>query len=141
MKNLTEQTKPVKLKEIIRGWQLVDVSGRVLGRVAPEISRFLQGKNKTNYVFYLDTGDYVVVINAKKIVITGRKSQTKIYTRYSGYPGGLKTINFSSLLEKNPGIIIKNAVSGMLPKNKFRDERLKDYLYFRMKIIHTKTSL
>lgn len=130
MKNLTQQTKPVKLKEIKRDWHLVDVSGRVLGRVAPEISLFLQGKNKVNYVPYLDTGDYVVVINAKKIVITGRKSQTKIYTRYSGYPGGLKTINFSSLLEKNPEMVIKNAVSGMLPKNKFRDERLKRLFVF-----------
>ncbi|MFH0979609.1 MAG: 50S ribosomal protein L13 [Candidatus Roizmanbacteria bacterium] len=125
MKNLTQQTKPVKLKEIKRNWHLVDVSGRVLGRVAPEISRFLQGKNKVNYVPYLDTGDYVVVINIKKVVITGRKSQTKVYTRYSGYPGGLKTVSFNSILEKNPGMIIKIAVSGMLPKNKFRDERLK----------------
>lgn len=130
MKNLTQQTKPVKLKEIKTDWHLIDVSGRVLGRVAPEISRFLQGKNKVNYVPYLDTGDYVVVINAKKIVITGRKSQTKVYTSYSGYPGGLKTINFSSLLEKNPERIIKNAVSGMLPKNKFRDERLKRLFVF-----------
>lgn len=130
MKNLTKQTNPVKSADIKREWHLIDAQGLVLGRIAPEISRYLQGKNKTSYVPYLDTGDYVVVVNAKKVVITGRKSQTKKYTSYSGYPGGLKTVSFSTLLDKNPGMVIKHAVSGMLPKNKFRDDRLNRLFVF-----------
>ena len=130
MKNLSQQTKPVKLKEVKRVWHLVDLSGKVLGRMAPEIARFLQGKNKANYVSYLDTGDYVVAVNARRVVVTDKKSQTKVYTHYSGYPGGLKTVSFGSLLKKNPGFVIKNAVSGMLPKNKFRQERLKRLFIF-----------
>ena len=130
MKNLSQQTKPVKLKEVKRVWHLVDLSGKVLGRMAPEIARFLQGKNKANYVSYLDTGDYVVAVNARRVVVTGKKSQTKVYTHYSGYPGGLKTVSFATLLKKNPGFVIKNAVSGMLPKNKFRQERLKRLFIF-----------
>jgi len=131
MKNLTKQTKPVKLKEINRAWHLIDIAGKVLGRVTPDIARLLQGKNKTNYVSYLDLGDYVVVVNAEKMLISGKKSETKTYTRYSGYPGGLKKINYKDLLKKNPGMIIKHAVSGMLPKNKFRDERLKRLFVFK----------
>ena len=78
MKNLTQQTKPVKLKEIQRGWHLIDVKGRVLGRIASEITRLLQGKNKANYVSYLDMGDNVVIINSKKDILTGKKSQKKV---------------------------------------------------------------
>lgn len=125
MKKLTQQTKSVKEKDIKREWHLIDVSGKILGRIVPLIAKLLQGKNKKNYVSYLDMGDNVVVINAKKIVITGKKSKEKIYTEYSGYPGGLKIKRFSDLIEKNPEYIIKRAVSGMLPKNKFRDQRLK----------------
>lgn len=130
MKNLTKQTNPVKSVEIKREWHLIDAKGAVLGRLVPKISRYLQGKNKTNYVSYLDSGDYVVVINAKKIVITGRKSLTKKYTSYSGYPGGLKKVSYLTLLDKNPALIIKYAVSGMLPKNKFRDNRLNRLFIF-----------
>lgn len=125
MKKPTQQTKPVKAKEIKRNWHLIDAKGQVLGRLTPKIALLLQGKQKVNYVPYLDMGDNVVVINAKQIVLTGKKSQSKIYTRYSGYPGGLKIDKFSDLLENNPEYIIKHAVSGMLPKNKFRDQRLK----------------
>ncbi len=130
MKNPTQQTKPVKAKEINRAWHLFDARGKILGRMAPEISQLLQGKNKVNYVPYLDVGDNVVVINAKKIVISGRKNKTKIYTNYSGYPGGLRKVTYEKLLEENPGLIIKNAVSGMLPKNKFRDIRLNRLFIF-----------
>lgn len=130
MKKITNQTKPIKEKEIKRNWHLIDVKGMILGRIAPKISYYLQGKNKINYVSYLDCGDYVVVINAKKIILTGKKSETKIYTYYSGYPGGLKKIKFNYLLENKPEEIIKRAVSGMLPKNKFRDRRLKRLFVF-----------
>lgn len=125
MKKLTQQTKPVKAKQIKRSWHLIDVGGKILGRIAPKIAHLLQGKHKLDYVPYLDMGDNVVVVNAKKIVLTGKKTQSKIYTRYSGYPGGLKIEKFKDLIEENPEYIIKHAVSGMLPKNKFRDQRLK----------------
>ena len=131
MKKLTKQTKPVKEKEIERGWHLIDVGGKVLGRVAPMIASLLQGKNKANYVPYLDMGDYVVVINASQVVVTGKKGETKIYTRYSGYPGGLKVLKYKDLLNDKPEFIIKHAVSGMLPKNKFRDRRLKRLFVFQ----------
>jgi len=124
MVNITKSTNPTKDKDIKRDWHLVDASKKVLGRFATEIVKFLQGKHKTNYAPYLDNGDYVVVINAKRVQITGRKAETKIYSSYSGYPGGQKNITFANLLEKNPAEIIKRAVSGMLPKNKLRDRRL-----------------
>lgn len=130
MTNLTKQTKPVKEKEITRNWHLIDVSGQILGRVAGKISRLLQGKHKVTYVPYLDSGDYIVVINAKKVKVTGKKSQNKVYTRYSGYPGGLKTITYEKMLAKKPDEIIRRAVSGMLPKNKLRDRRLARLFIF-----------
>lgn len=131
MKNLTKQTKSVKQKEIKRDWHLIDVNGLIVGRIAPKIAKLLQGKNKINYVSYLDLGDYVVVVNAEKILISGRKKETKVYLKYSGYPGGLKKINYKDLLTNNPGEIIRHAVSGMLPKNKFRDERLKRLFIYK----------
>ncbi|MGB9882923.1 MAG: 50S ribosomal protein L13 [Microgenomates group bacterium] len=131
MRNLSKQTNPVKVKNIKREWHLIDVSNQILGRIASKIAYFLQGKNKVNYVPYLDSGDYVVVINAQKIKVTGRKAKDKIYTHYSGYPGGLKEINFEQLLEKKPEEIIRRAVSGMLPKNKFRDQRLKRLFIYK----------
>jgi len=124
MVNLTISTKPVKAKEIKREWHLIDASSKILGRLAPEVVKLLQGKHKRNYVPYLDMGDYVVVVNAKKVIVSGKKADQKIYTRYSGYPGGLKEISFNKLLEEKPEEIVKRAVSGMLPKNKLRKKRL-----------------
>ncbi len=117
-------TKAVSEKSLKRQWHEVDVSGKVLGRIVPEIVKLLQGKNKVTYVPYLDAGDYVVIVNAKKIKLTGRKLSTKTYTYYSGYPGGLRTVKAGDLLEQNPAEIIKHAVLGMLPKNKLRDRRI-----------------
>ncbi len=130
MVNLTQSTKSVSLYDINRKWYLVDVSNKILGRIVPEIVKLLQGKHKVNYVPYLDMGDYVVVINAAKVKLTGKKEKVKTYTRYSGYPGGLKKINFQRLLKENPTEIIKHAVSGMLPKNKLRKARLKRLFVF-----------
>ncbi|MGB9707564.1 MAG: 50S ribosomal protein L13, partial [Microgenomates group bacterium] len=90
MKKITEQTKPVKASQIIRCWYEIDVKNKVLGRIAGKIAQLLQGKHKTNYVPYLDCGDYVVATNAQAVKLTGKKAENKIYTRYSGYPGGLK---------------------------------------------------
>jgi len=121
---LTTSTKPVSAKDIRRKWLEIDVAGKILGRIAPKIALFLQGKHKVNYVPYLDMGDYVVVINANKIRVTGNKLEQKNYTRYSGYPGGLKKINLKKLLEKKPEEVIRHAVWGMLPKNKLRKKRI-----------------
>lgn len=130
MVQLTKSTKPVKEKDIKRNWHILDMKGKVLGRSIPEVSRLLQGKQKANYVSYLDIGDYVVVINAKFVKVTGKKSKAKIYTSYSGYPGGLKKINFADLLVRKPNEVIRRAVSGMLPKNKLRDRRLARLFIF-----------
>lgn len=130
-KKLTKQTKPISINEIKRNWYLIDVKDKVLGRVAPKIAWLLQGKNKSNYVSYLDNGDYVVVINAEKVKFTGKKLDQKIYTHYTGYPGGLKTITLKELMKKSPEKVVINAVSGMLPKNKFRDQRLKRLFVFK----------
>lgn len=126
----TTSTKSLKEQSIERNWHLIDISGKVLGRTTPEIAKLLQGKHKRNYASYLDCGDYVVVINAKKLVVTGHKADQKTYTHYSGYPGGLRTKTFATLMEKNPKKIIENAVSGMLPKNKFRSDRLRRMYIF-----------
>lgn len=124
MNRLTHSTKPTKEKQINRNWHLIDASSKVLGRMAPQIVRLVSGKNKTDYVPNLDIGDHVVVTNASKVRVTGKKALSKEYTNYSGYPGGLRKINFSDLLKKDSREIIKRAVSGMLPKNKFRSDRL-----------------
>jgi len=124
MNKLTQSTKPTKEKQVVRNWHLIDAKGRILGRLVPEIIKLVQGKHKTNYVPNMDIGDYIVVINASKVTISGKKSLSKEYTNYSGYPGGLKRINFADLLKKDPREVIKRAVSGMLAKNKFRDDRL-----------------
>ncbi len=124
MVKLTQSTKSVKEKDIHRSWHLIDVKGKILGRAVPEAAKYLQGKQKSNYSQHLDQGDYVVIINAKDIKVTGNKPLTKLYTTYSGYPGGLKTIRFEELLKKSPDKLVRHAVSGMLPKNKLRDRRL-----------------
>lgn len=126
----THSTKPVKGKDIKREWVLIDLSGKVVGRIAPTIATLLQGKHKVNYVSYLDMGDNVVAINAKKVIVTGKKAETKQYTRYSGYPGGLRQIPYQTMMDKNPTEIIRRAVSGMLPKNTLRDQRMKRFFIF-----------
>lgn len=130
MIHLTQSTKPKSAKDIKREWHLIDAKGKILGRIATEISKLLQGKHKVDYVPYLDNGDYVVVINASKVKVSGKKYLTKNYTRYSGYPGGLKIISFEKLMKDKPTEVIIHAVSGMLPKNKLREKRLKRLLVF-----------
>lgn len=130
MANLTKQTKAVKEKDVKRGWKLIDAKGKVLGRMSSEIAKLLQGKHKINYIPYLDMGDNIVVINAKKVVLTGKKSSNKVYLRYSGYPGGLREITAKELMAKKPDEIIRLAVLGMLPKNKLRKGRIKRLFIF-----------
>jgi large subunit ribosomal protein L13 len=111
------KTYSVKAGEIERQWWIVDARGKILGRVATEVARILRGKHKPIYTPHLDTGDYVVVVNAEKIELSGRKADQKEYFRHSGYMGGEKFIPFRRMLEKNPERVIELAVKGMLPKN------------------------
>lgn len=107
-----------KKSDIEKKWWLVDASGRPLGRLCTVVSERLMGKNKPSYTPFMDVGDHVIVINASKILLTGKKKEDKMYRSYSGYPGGLKEINAGKLLAKNPAKVIEIAVRGMLPKNK-----------------------
>ena len=109
-------TQPTK-DQMEKDWLLVDAENKILGRLASKIASILKGKNKPIFTPYLDTGDFVVVINAKKIKLTGRKLNDKIYYHYSGYPGGMKSITPKDLLQKKPEEVIRKAVWGMLPKN------------------------
>ena len=106
-----------KASEIDRKWYLVDAEGMVLGRLATEIASILRGKNKAEYTPHMDMGDFVVVVNADKVVLTGKKEQQKLYRRHSGYPGGLREIPYERMMEKRPERVLENAVRGMLPKN------------------------
>lgn len=125
-----QYTKPTKAGDIKREWHLIDAKGKVLGRAATQIAEALMGRQKPYFVRYLDMGDYVVVINAAHAKVTGNKAQDKIYTRYSGYPGGLKKEKFKDLLQRKPEEVLKRAVSGMLPKNKLRKKFLRRlYIY------------
>ncbi|MCW5589043.1 MAG: 50S ribosomal protein L13 [Legionellales bacterium] len=103
--------------EVTRDWYLVDAKGKTLGRLASEIARRLRGKHKAIYTPHVDTGDYIIVINAKDVRVTGNKVQDKKYFHHSGYPGGIKETNFQKLNAKFPERIIEFAVKGMLPKN------------------------
>jgi len=110
----TYVTKP---SEVEREWFVVDAEGKTLGRLATEIARILRGKHKPNYSPSVDVGDYVIVVNAERVQVTGRKLDQKIYYRHSGYPGGLKQIALRDLLARHPTRVIEHAVRGMLPKN------------------------
>ena len=114
-----------KKSEIQRNWFLVDAKDKVLGRMAVKIATVLSGKNKADYAPQADGGDFVVVINAEKIKVTGNKKKDKVYHKHSGYPGGLKTITLERLQEKSPETIIRLAVKGMLAKNKLQAKRMK----------------
>ena len=119
-----------KQSQIKRSWHLVDADGKIIGRLATHIANLLRGKSKPYFVSHLDCGDYVVVINAKKIQSTGKKEKQKTYTHYSGYPGGQRVETLGNLRARKPEDIILNAVSGMLPKNKLRDQWLtRLYIY------------
>ena len=119
------KTYSPKLKDIDNKWFIVDADGLVLGRLANEIAQVLRGKHKPIWAPHLDMGDFVVVINADKIKVTGRKADQMKYYRHSGYPGGLKATPYKSMLEKKPDFIIQNAVKGMLPHNRLGRKLLK----------------
>jgi large subunit ribosomal protein L13 len=119
------KTYSVKASEIKRHWHVLDASGRVLGKLATEAAQLIMGKHKPTYTRHLDVGDYVVVTNAGKIVLTGNKTQQKVYHRHTGYPGGLKTVTFEKMIAEKPTWVIEHAVKGMLPKNRLGAAMLK----------------
>lgn len=100
-----------------RDWYIVDASGKTLGRLASEIAHRLRGKHKAEYTPHVDTGDYIVVVNAEKVTVTGNKANDKLYHSHSGFPGGIKTFTFEKMIERAPARVIELAVKGMLPKN------------------------
>lgn len=123
------KTFSAKNHEVKRDWYIVDASDKVLGRLASEIARRLRGKHKAEYTPHVDTGDYIVVINADKVKVTGRKFKEKIYYRHTGYVGGIKAVSFDKLQAKHPARVIELAVKGMLPKNPLGRE-----MYRKLKI-------
>ena len=115
MSNKTFSARPA---DIEKKWYVVDAEGQILGRMATRIADILRGKDKPIYTPHMDTGDFVVVINAEKVVVTGKKAEQKEYQRYSGYPSGLKKISFQRMLNTHPERIIEHAVRGMIPHNR-----------------------
>lgn len=118
------KTYQPKAKEIKREWHIFSARGKVLGRLATEVARLLQGKHKRTYSPHLDSGDYVVVTDAYDVKLTGRKNEQKVYTRYTGYPGGLRKKSVRQLREEKPERIVEHAVRGMLPKNRLQANRM-----------------
>lgn len=123
-------TQSTKASDVKRTWHLIDVKGEVLGRAGTKIAHLLMGKGKAYFVRNLDCGDYVVVVNAKEVKVTGKKEEQKNYYRHSGYPGGFKQETLKELRERKPEEIITHAVKGMLPQNKLRAKMLKRLFVF-----------
>ena len=122
---LTTTTRIAKVSEITNGWIVIDAEGVVVGRLASFIAKRLRGKHRADFTPNVDTGDFVVVINAQKVTLTGKKWKEKIYTHHSGYPGGLKQASAEKIAEKKPERLITMAVQGMLPKNKMGRKLIK----------------
>ena len=114
-----------KPAEVERKWYVVDADGKNLGRMASQIAAILRGKNKPTYTPHVDCGDYVIVINAEKVAVTGKKREEKIYKRHSGYPGGLKETNFEHMMAKHPTEAVRHAVKGMMPNGKLGRQMYK----------------
>lgn len=124
------KTYQPNVKTMKRSWHLIDADGKILGRLATNVAQLLTGKLKSTYSENLDSGDNVVVINAEKIKVTGRKAEQKVYRRHSGYPGGFKERSYRQIMETFPERIIENAVNGMVPDNRLKSPRMR-----RLKVI------
>jgi large subunit ribosomal protein L13 len=122
MTAITTKTKSAKASEIERHWRVIDADGAVLGRLATQAAATLRGKHKTTFTPSLDTGDPVVIVNAAKIKVTGKKLSDKMYIRHSGYPGGLKSETLERLLARRPEEVVRRAVRGMLPRNRLGEK-------------------
>ena len=112
-------------QEVERKWYVIDAEGQTLGRLATEIARILRGKNKPQYTPHVDVGDFVVVINAERVVVTGRKAEQKVYRRHSGYPGGMKETSYARMMERKPTEILRKAVYGMMPKTRLARQQFR----------------
>jgi large subunit ribosomal protein L13 len=123
------KTYSAKAEEIERTWYVVDAEGKTLGRLATEVARILRGKHKPIYTPHVDTGDYVIIVNADKIRVTGKRLDQKMYYRHSGYMGGLKETSLRTMLDKHPERVLQLAVKGMMPKN-----RLGRKMYKKLKV-------
>ena len=118
------KTYSAKPDEVVRHWYLIDAEAKTLGRLATQIADLLRGKGKPMYTHHIDTGDFVVVVNAEKVHVTGKKLEQKIYYRHSGYPGGLRERTLAEQLERRPEEVLRKAVKGMLPKNRLAAAQL-----------------
>ncbi len=119
------KTYSTKASDIERQWHVIDASDKVLGRLATQVAGLLMGKHKPIFSRHLDTGDFVVVINADKVGVTGNKAKLKLYYRHSGYPGGLKSISLEKMMQTHPTRVIEHAVKGMLPHNRLEAKMMK----------------
>lgn len=124
------KTYQPKESEVKRAWHLVDAKDQILGRLATRIAMILMGKTKANYSAHMDSGDNVVVINAKDIKVTGKKESQKVYRGHSGYPKGFKEVSYQKMKLEHPGRIIEHAVDGMLPDNRLKDKRMRRLFVF-----------
>ena len=111
------KTVSVRQQDVAHDWYVIDASGQTLGRLASEIAKRLRGKHKSNYTPHVDNGDYIVVVNAEKVFVSGRKETNKVYYRHSGYPGGIKSASVKEIRETKPTELLERAVKGMLPRN------------------------
>ena len=114
-----------KPQEIERKWYVIDAEGKTLGRLASQAAAILRGKNKPIFTPHVDCGDYVIIINAEKVAVTGKKKHDKIYKRHTGYPGGLRELNFEQMMEKHPTEVVRHAIKGMMPKGKLGRQMFK----------------
>ena len=138
MNTLSYKTRSVKKEDLNRQWYVVDAYGEVLGRLCTRIATVLRGKHHPEYTPHVDTGDYVIVVNAGKVRFTGNKENVKIYQNYSGYPGGLKELTASEIRARKPERLIEIAVKGMLPKNKLGNAMIKKlFVYAGPEHLHT----
>ncbi|HET7480996.1 MAG TPA: 50S ribosomal protein L13 [Rubrobacteraceae bacterium] len=112
-------------QEVERKWYVVDAEGQTLGRLAAEITKVLRGKNKPQYTPHVDTGDFVVVVNADRVEVTGRKAEQKVYRRHTGYPGGLRETSYEVMMQRKPTEILRKAVWGMMPKSRLARQQFK----------------
>ncbi len=122
---MTTKTYTAKANEIQRDWRVVDADGATLGRLATQVAAILRGKHRATFSPHLDTGDPVIIVNASKIRVTGKKLQDKLYVRHSGYPGGFRTETLERLLERRPEEVIRRAVRGMLPQNRLGEQMIR----------------
>ena len=125
------KTYSAKLEDVDKKWYLIDAKGKVLGRLATQVASILRGKNKPSFTPSMDLGDYVVIINAEKIKVTGNKLKGKIYRYHTSYPGGLKSTTLETLLQKKPELVLKKAVQGMIPHNKLGRAIIKKLKVYR----------